>query len=139
MIDFYISTDKNKLDINVIHDYLCNRSYWAKDRAIETVKRSINHSLCFGMYDTSDSLIGFARVVSDFAVFAYIMDVFILEKYRHQGLGMKLMDFIMNYPDLQKVKVIMLATEDAHGLYEKYGFRLTENAHKIMVLKRNVK
>ena len=111
----------------------------AKDRAIETVKRSINHSLCFGMYDTSDSLIGFARVVSDFAVFAYIMDVFILEKYRHQGLGMKLMDFIMNYPDLQKVKVIMLATEDAHGLYEKYGFRLTENAHKIMVLKRNVK
>ena len=139
MIDFYISTDKNKLDINVIHDYLCNLSYWAKDRAIETVKRSINHSLCFGMYDTSDSLIGFARVVSDFAVFAYIMDVFILEKYRHQGLGMKLMDFIMNYPDLQKVKVIMLATEDAHGLYEKYGFRLTENAHKIMVLKRNVK
>ena len=137
MIDFYISTDKNKLDINVIHDYLCNRSYWAKDRAIETVKRSIDHSLCFGMYDTSDSLIGFARVVSDFAVFAYIMDVFILENYRYLGLGMKLMDFIMNYPDLQNVKVIMLATEDAHGLYEKYGFRLTENAHKIMVLKRN--
>ena len=137
MIDFYISTDKNKLDINVIHDYLCNRSYWAKDRAIETVKRSIDHSLCFGMYDTSDALIGFARVVSDFTVFAYIMDVFILENYRYLGLGMKLMDFIMNYPDLQNVKVIMLATEDAHGLYEKYGFRLTENAHKIMVLKRN--
>jgi GNAT superfamily N-acetyltransferase len=137
MTEFTISTNKDKLDLNVIHDFLSNRSYWAENRTLKTVKRSVDNSLCFGMYDKFDSTIGFARVISDFAVFAYIMDFFILEKFRNQGLGEKLMEFILNNSDLLNVKVMMLATRDAHKLYEKFGFKLTENAHKIMVLKRN--
>lgn len=132
MKDYSISTDKNKLDLQVIHDFLSNRSYWAKGRSFDTVKRSVDNSLCFGMYDDADKLIGFARVVSDFAVFAYIMDVFILEDHRNKGLGKKLMDYIMKYPDLQGLQRIMLATSDAHALYEKYGFRMTESAGKLM-------
>ena len=132
MIDYKISTDKNKLDIKAIHDFLTNSSYWAKDRSFEIVKRSIDNSLCFGMYDSKDRLIGFARVVTDYAIFAYIMDVFILEDFRNHGLGKKLMDYIMQHPDLQGLQRIMLATKDAHGLYEKYGFKLTESADKLM-------
>jgi len=132
MIDYKISTDRNKLDITAIHDFLTNRSYWAKGRSFETVKRSVDNSLCFGMYDSQDRLIGFARVVTDYAIFGYIMDVFILEDFRNQGLGKKLMDYIMQHPDLRGLQRIMLATKDAHGLYEKYGFKLTESADKLM-------
>jgi N-acetylglutamate synthase-like GNAT family acetyltransferase len=132
MVEYKISTDKNKLDIKAIHDFLANRSYWAKERSLDTVKRSVDNSLCFGMYDAQDRLVGFARVVTDYAIFAYIMDVFILEDFRNQGLGKKLMDYIMQYPDLQELQRIMLATKDAHGLYEKYGFKLTVSADKLM-------
>ena len=132
MIDYKISTDRNKLDITAIHDFLTNRSYWAKGRSFETVKRSVDNSLCFGMYDSQDRLIGFARVVTDYAIFGYIMDVFILEDFRNQGLGKKLMDYIMQHPDLRGLQRIMLATKDAHGLYEKYGFKLTESNDKLM-------
>jgi GNAT superfamily N-acetyltransferase len=132
MVDFYISTDKSKLDLIVIHDYLCNQSYWAKDRGFETVKRSIDNSLCFGLFDSTDKLIGFARVLTDYAVFGYIMDVFVLKDFRKQGLGKELMEYIMNYSDLKNVKRIMLATMDAHSFYEKYGFKLTEHADKLM-------
>jgi N-acetylglutamate synthase-like GNAT family acetyltransferase len=132
MIDYKISTEKDKLDVKVIHDFLTNRSYWAKGRSFETVKRSIKNSLCFGMYDSQERLIGFARVLTDYAIFAYIMDVFILEDFRNQGLGKKLMDYIMSHPDLQGLQRIMLATKDAHGLYEKYGFKLTVSADKLM-------
>jgi GNAT superfamily N-acetyltransferase len=136
MIDYKISTDKNKLDLILIHDFLSNRSYWAKGRSFETVKRSVENSLCFGMYDSAGKMIGFARIVSDYAVFAYIMDVFILEEYRNQGLGKHLMDFIMQYPNLQGLQRIMLATKDAHGLNEKYGFKITVSADKIMEIYR---
>jgi N-acetylglutamate synthase-like GNAT family acetyltransferase len=132
MIDFKISTDKSKLDLVAIHDFLSNRSYWAKGRSLETVKRSVENSLCFGMYDSAGKMIGFARVVSDYAVFAYIMDVFIMEDNRNQGSGKRLMDFIMQHPDLQGLQRIMLATKDAHGLYEKYGFKITASTDKIM-------
>lgn len=132
MSEFNISTDKNKLDLRVIHDFLSNRSYWAKCRSFDTVKRSVENSLCFGVYDDDDQLVGFARVVSDFAVFAYIMDVFILEEHRNRGLGKKLMDYIMKYPDFQGLQRIMLATSDAHSLYMKYGFKMTESADKLM-------
>jgi ribosomal protein S18 acetylase RimI-like enzyme len=132
MIDYKISTDKNKLDLVAIHDFLSNRSYWAIGRSFETVKRSIENSLCFGMYDSAGKMIGFARVVSDYAVFAYIMDVFILEDHRNQGLGKHLMDKIMQHLNLQGLQRIMLSTRDAHGLYEKYGFKITASADKIM-------
>ena len=132
MINYKISTDKNKLDIKAIHDFLTNRSYWAKGRSLETVKRSIDNSLCFGMYDNSDSLIGFARAVTYFATYAYIMDVFILEDFRNNGLGKKLVEGIVQHPDLKGLQRIMLATKDAHGLYEKYGFKVTVIPDKLM-------
>lgn len=132
MIDFTISTDKSLLDIVTIHDYLSNRSYWAKGRSLETVKRSIENCLCFGVYDSSGKLIGFARVLTDYAVFAYLMDVFILEEYRNQGLAKELMKSIMTHPGLQGLQRFMLATNDAHKLYEQFGFRVTVIPEKIM-------
>jgi N-acetylglutamate synthase-like GNAT family acetyltransferase len=132
MQDYTISTDKDKLDLQVIHDFLSNHSYWAKGRSFETVKRSIENSLCFGIYNQSGLLAGFARVLTDYAVFAYIMDVFILEDYRKQGLGKQLMDYIMQSAELKGLQRIMLATKDAHGLYERYGFKITESADKLM-------
>jgi len=132
MSKYKISTDKDKLDVIAIHDFLTNRSYWAIGRSFETVKRSIENSICFGVYDSSDKLVGFARVLTDYAVFAYIMDVFILEDYRKQGLGKQLMSAIMQHSELQGLKRIMLATNDAQELYEKYGFKRTVTPEKIM-------
>lgn len=116
-----ISTDKSRLDLKVIHDYLSNESYWAKGRSIETVKRSIDHSLCFGVYD-GDALVGFARVVSDYAVFAWILDVFVMDAYKGKGLGKILMHEITNHDKLQNLQRWGLGTDDAHGLYAKFGF-----------------
>ena len=132
MSKYKISTDKDKLDLMAIHDFLTNRSYWAIGRSFETVKRSIENSICFGVYDSSDKLVGFARVLTDYAVFAYIMDVFILEDYRRQGLGKQLMSEIMQHSDLHGLQRFMLATNDAHELYEKYGFKRTVSPEKIM-------
>lgn len=132
MTKYEISTDKNKLDLRVIHDFLTNRSYWAKGRSLETVRRSVENSLCFGLYEETDKLIGFARVVTDYAVFAYLMDVFILEDYRKRGLGRQLMNSIMQHPDLQGLQRFMLATDDAQGLYGKFGFKLTVSSDKLM-------
>ena len=132
MAVYTISTDKSKLNLNAIHDFLNNHSYWAKGRSMETVQRSIENSLCFGLYNPEDELVGFARVVTDYAVFGYLMDVYVLEEYRKRGLGKQLMDSIMHHPDLQALQKFMLATNDAQGLYAQYGFKLTENADKIM-------
>ena len=118
---FYISTDKSKLDVELIHQYLSNESYWAKGRSIEVVVRSIQNSICFGVYKGDDQ-VGFARVVSDQAVFAWILDVFVMESYRKHGLGKLLMEAIMDHPDLQNLQRWGLATDDAHGLYEQFGF-----------------
>jgi GNAT superfamily N-acetyltransferase len=126
-----ISTDKSKLDIKAIHDFLTNRSYWAKGRSLETVKRSVENSLCFGVYQ-GENMVGFARVATDYAVFAYIMDVFILEGHRGKGLSKLLMDYIMKYPALQGLQRYMLATQDAHELYKKYGFTVIASPEKFM-------
>jgi GNAT superfamily N-acetyltransferase len=115
-----VSTDKSKLDLALIHEFL-SRSYWAEGIPLELVKRSIEHSLCFGVYDPSQQ-IGFARVVSDFATFAYLADVFILESFRGRGLAKLLMREIMSHPELQGLRRFMLATRDAHELYGQFGF-----------------
>ena len=120
---FYVSTDKAKLDIELIHNFLTNESYWAKGRSLKTVRKSIEHSLCFGVYH-EDRLVGFARVVTDYSVIAWIMDVFIIDQYRKKGLSKMLMDAIMNHPDLQNLQRWGLGTQDAHGLYEQYGFQV---------------
>jgi GNAT superfamily N-acetyltransferase len=129
---YVISTDKSKLDIATIHDFLSDRSYWAQGRTLETVQKTIDNSLCFGTYNREGRLIGFARVVTDFAIFAYLMDVFVLEEYRGAGIGKQLIQYIVEYPDLKNIRVWRLDTKDAHGLYKKYGFTEAKAPDKIM-------
>jgi GNAT superfamily N-acetyltransferase len=118
-----ISTDRCLVDLDVVHGFL-QRSYWAADRPLETVRRSVEHSLNFGLYRDNDRLqVGFARVVTDFATFAWICDVFIDEAHRGQGLGVWLMETIAGHHRLQGLRISLLATRDAHSLYEKVGFK----------------
>lgn len=119
--DFICTTDKSKLQIEAIHQFLGERSYWAKGRSLEAVKRSIDNSLCFGIY-LQEKQVAFARVVTDYTIYAYLLDVFVMEDQRGVGLGKFLMNCIMDHPELKGIKRWMLGTEDAHGLYEKYGF-----------------
>jgi GNAT superfamily N-acetyltransferase len=119
--DYLISTDKDRLDIHFIHDFLANRAYWALGRSLDVVKRSIDHSLNFGVYK-NDQQIGLARVVTDFATFAWLADVFVIEEHRGNGLGVWLIDVITNHPELQGLRRWMLATKDAHELYRRVGF-----------------
>jgi len=138
VIDGYmISTDKARLDIPAIHDYLCNRSYWGQGRTIETVRKSIENSLCFGIYDKDNQLAGFARVVSDFTIFAYLLDLFILEGHRKRGLGKWFVERIVNDSVFKDIRFWRLDTKDAHELYKKFGFREPAFPEKIME-KRNV-
>ena len=132
--NFQISTDKSKLQPQVIHDYLCNQSYWAKGIPMETVLKSIENSITFGVYDQKKQ-IGFARVTSDKSTFAYLADVFILETYRGQGLSKWLMENILNHPDLQGLRRWVLATKDAHGLYAQYGFTTLDTPQNFMQIK----
>ncbi|MDQ2715907.1 MAG: GNAT family N-acetyltransferase [Chloroflexota bacterium] len=117
---YLISTDRQRLDLTVIHGFL-TRAYWSTGIALEIVQRGIEHSLNFGVY-LEDQQIGFARVVTDMATFAYLADVFVLEAYRGQGLGVWLVETIMAHPDLQGLRRWTLATRDAHTLYQKVGF-----------------
>ena len=116
-----ISTDKKRLDIKVIHNYLSNESYWAKGRTLETVQRSIENSLCFGVY-IENKQVGFARVITDYAVFAWLLDVFILPEFQGKGYGKKLMEVIITHNHLQGLRRWGLGTDDAHGLYKQFGF-----------------
>jgi GNAT superfamily N-acetyltransferase len=128
--DYLISTDSALLDVEVIHNYL-HQSYWAAGIPIEIVQRSIANSLCFGIYKNA-AQIGFARVISDYATFAYLADVFILESFRGQGLSKWLMEMIISHPQLQGLRRWMLATRDAHELYQKYGFTALKNPANCM-------
>jgi GNAT superfamily N-acetyltransferase len=119
--EFIISNDKNLLQIDVIHRFLSKESYWAKDRSFEQTMRAIENSLCFGVY-FQEKQIGFARVVSDFSTFAYIGDVFVLQEFRGNNLGKLLMETIISHEDLQGLRRWVLATKDAHGLYEQFEF-----------------
>lgn len=127
---FTISTDKHKLNVPYIHQFLTT-SYWAENIPIEIIKKSIEGSVCFGVYDGGDQ-IGFARVITDMATFGYLADVFIDEKYRGLGLSKWLMEIIMADPNLQGFRNWQLATRDAHGLYAKFGFKPLENPERIM-------
>ncbi len=133
--EFVVSTDPARLDLDVIHEFLSN-CYWAKGIPREVVARSIEHSLCFGVYDGSGAQIGFARVVSDFATVAYLGDVFILESHRGRGLSRFLMECIMRHPALQNLRRWILLTRDAHGLYEHFGFAPLTTPARYMELHR---
>jgi len=132
--DILISDDKSLLDVQIIHNFL-TRCHWAKGITLEEVKKSIENSFCFGFF-LSGKMIGFARVVSDKITFAYLLDVFILEEYRGQGFSMKLLDKVFNHSDLQEIKKWMLCTTDAHGVYEKFGFQVINDPHKVMIMKK---
>jgi GNAT superfamily N-acetyltransferase len=128
--DFVISTDKSRLDRALIQDFL-SRSYWAKGIPREIVDRSIENSLCFGLYH-GEKQVGFARVITDFATFAYLADVFVVEDSRAEGLGMRLMNVVMEHPSLKNLRRWMLVTRDAHGLYQKFGWRSLTNPERTM-------
>jgi GNAT superfamily N-acetyltransferase len=118
---YVISTDRSRLNIDLIHDFLSKTSYWAIDRARDVVQRSIDNSLSFGVYKENDQ-VGFARVVTDYATFAWIADVFVLPEHRGRDLSKWLMDVMLSHSQLQGFRRWVLATKDAHGLYERYGF-----------------
>jgi GNAT superfamily N-acetyltransferase len=119
--DYTISTDKGQLDIALIHRFLSQESYWAQNVPLDVVMRSIDNSLCFGVYH-GDQQVGFARVITDQATFAYLADVFVLPEHRGRGLSKQLMATISDWPTLQGLRRWVLATQDAHALYEQFGF-----------------
>jgi GNAT superfamily N-acetyltransferase len=128
--EFVASTDPARLDIDVIHNFLTN-SYWAKGIPRKTVVRSIEHSLCFGLYAPTAQA-GFARIVSDYATFAYLGDVFILESYRGCGLSKFLMACVWEHPALQGLRRSVLLTRDAHSLYAQFGFTPLQSPDRYM-------
>lgn len=119
--DFVISTDPALLDLGMIQDFLCNRSYWAPGIPLDVVRRSVEGALCFGLYEKGRQ-VGFARMVTDRATFAWLGDVFVLEEYRGRGLARWLVERILAHPELQGLRKVMLGTRDAHALYARYGF-----------------
>lgn len=129
---YTIDTDPRRLQVEIIHDYLANRSYWAKGRSRETVEKSIAHSLCFGLYDGGQQ-VGFARVVTDQATFGWLCDVFVIESHRGRGLGKWLVETVFEHPIIRNLRRMLLATRDAHDLYRAYaGFRPLENPDRMM-------
>jgi N-acetylglutamate synthase-like GNAT family acetyltransferase len=130
MDDLIISDDKNKLDVELIHKFLTT-SYWAEGRTIEEVKKSIEHSICFGVYKDGKQ-IGFARVVSDLTIIAYLMDVFIVEEYRGKGFSKLLLKKNFNDVGFKGVKKWILTTKDAHSLYASFGFEKLKNPDRLM-------
>ena len=133
--NFLISTDRARLDLDVIHGFLTN-CYWGKGIPREIVARSMEHALCFGIYDGFGQQVGFARVVSDFATVAYLGDVFVLESHRGRGLSKWLMECIVQHPALQGLRRWILLTRDAHGLYSQFGFTALKAPEVYMELHR---
>lgn len=117
-----ISTDKNQLDLEVTYQYLSQESYWAKGIPRDVFLRSIENSLCFGAF-TGQLQVAFARVITDYATYGYLADVFVLPEYRQQGISKRLIEAVVTHPKLTGLRRITLATADAHGLYEQFEFK----------------
>ena len=137
---FKITDNKDDMDIDAIHEYL-SRSYWAKNVPKSVVTKAVENSLCFAVLavntndsNTNEKQVGFARLITDYATFAYLADVYILEEYRGKGLSKKMMQEIIEHPQLQGLRRMMLATKDAHGLYEQYGFTALTDQKMFMQL-----
>jgi GNAT superfamily N-acetyltransferase len=131
---YLISTDPSLLDRDLIHSFL-RTAYWSPNVPRDVVERSIDHSLVFGLYDPDGHQIGFARMVTDRAAFGYLADVFVLEPQRGRGLGKWLIETVLAHPDLQGLRRITLGTQDAHSLYERYGFKPADSS-RLMTLDR---
>lgn len=130
---FVFSDNKELLQINTVHHFLSKESYWAKNIPLETVKKSIENSLCFGIYKDNEQ-IGFARWITDKATFAYLCDVYVTQQHRGLGLSKKLMAFMIFHPDLQGLRRYQLATVDAHELYRQFGFSELKNPERQMAI-----
>lgn len=129
--EYTVSDNKSRLDLNVIHSFL-TRTYWAEGIKMDRIERVVEHSFCFGLFK-GEQMIGFGRVLSDTSAIAYMMDFFVLEEHRGKGLGKWLVESVLAYPPLQDVRRWMLATEDAHSLYSRYGFGPYEPAEELMM------
>ncbi len=129
--EYVISTERARLDVDLIHGYLSGSSYWAKGRPREVVERSIEHSLSFGVY-VGERQVGFARVITDYATFAWIADVFVVEEFRGRGLAKWLCEVMIEHPQLQGFRRWVLATKDAHELYRRMGFRELQRPERWM-------
>ena len=125
------STDRARLDIDLIHDFLSHESYWVPGIRREFVDRAIANSICFGIYEHGRQL-AFARVISDGAGFAWLADVFVLGDHRGRGIGKRLIEFVLAHPDLQRIRRFMLATRDAHDLYSRFGFTPLAHPERLM-------
>ncbi|TCD01159.1 GNAT family N-acetyltransferase [Pedobacter psychroterrae] len=130
---FIFSDDKQKIDPATVHHYLSTQSYWAQNVPLEVVKKSIENSLCFGIYKDTKQ-VGFARWITDKATFAYLADVYVEEIYRGQGLSKKLMSLMLFHKDLQGLRRYMLGTVDAHGLYAQFGFKAIDHPDRLMAI-----
>lgn len=134
MISGYrISYETNDMDVLVIHGYI-SRSYWAKNIPLNTMETAINNSLCFGVFTDSGNQVAFARMVTDSATFAYLADVFVLEEHRGHGISKWIMKTIIEHPKLQGIRRMALATSDAHGLYQQFGFKALNSPESFMEL-----
>jgi len=127
---FTVVTDPSKLDVVAIHRYL-TRAYWSEGIPQHIVEKALANSLCFGLFQATQQ-IGLARVVTDRATYAYLCDVYVLEEFRGKGLGVWLMECVTSHPDLQGLRRFSLATRDAHGLYEKFGFAALKKPQSLM-------
>jgi GNAT superfamily N-acetyltransferase len=128
--DYSISSDPSRLDLQAIHAFL-SQAYWSREVPMEVVRRAIENSIAFGVFWKGEQ-VGFARVISDRATFAYLADVYVLEAHRGKGLAKELMKVILAHPDLQGLRRLMLATADAHGLYEQFGFKPLATPERFM-------
>ena len=135
ILGYTTSSDVKDMDLNVIHSFISN-SYWAKDISLNTMQKAINNSLCFGVFSDSGQQVAFARMVTDSATFAYLADVFVLPEHRGKGLSKWLMQIIIEHPDLQGLRRMVLATADAHNLYTQFGFKSLGSPESFMELHR---
>ncbi|MEM8860731.1 MAG: GNAT family N-acetyltransferase [Chloroflexota bacterium] len=130
--NYLLSTDRTKIDVQKMRDFIAE-TYWSEGIPLDVMQKAIDNSLTFGMYHPADGLIGGARVITDFATYHYLADVFIAETHRGKGLGKWLMETIMAHPDLQEYRSFNLRTGDAHGLYKQFGFETVEDPSTFMI------
>jgi GNAT superfamily N-acetyltransferase len=128
---YLISDDPARIDVEAVHAYL-SRSYWAQGIPRDIVARAVANSLCLGIYDSEGKQVGLVRVISDYTTFAYLCDVYVLEPHRRRGLSKAAMDLLMTHPSLQRLRRMQLVTQDAHGLYARYGFNVVAQPERHM-------
>ena len=133
--DYVFSSEKSRIDVGYVHRYLAERSYWAKGIPVDTVRASIANSLCVGIYK-DEQQVGFGRLITDYATFGYLADVFVDEGHRGNGLSKKLVELILSYQPVKKLRRLMLGTVDAHGLYGRYGFTPLKHPERFMEIHR---